>query len=272
MMDKNNRQKAKGTRHKAACLSLTAWAQAFLKKVNSSPQVSGREGELIKATTWPSEKVAPLEYAQQGKRQKALYLSFLALLALLLSACDDAQETPGFTVGSASLEQNEEIPNALQSLTYHEVEVPEGHKSFHVLNRTEKITQYACSSCHGDELPPRAEGENRHAFMHSDIPLNHAASHVMDCRQCHNEKDMDTLRLNDGSSVSFNHSYKLCTQCHFQQGKDWAGGAHGKRMHAWRGKRVIMNCTECHDPHSPKFEQRFPKGRPTIPRTGGSGH
>ena len=51
--------------------------------------------------------------------------------------------------------------------------------------------------------------------------------------------------------VPLNESYRLCAQCHFIQVEAWSGGAHGKRLDTWRGPRVVMNCTDCHNPHDP---------------------
>lgn len=193
------------------------------------------------------------------------------LIIFLLTACEErnfpAQKT---VVGASGNEILEDEATALKTVKSHKVESL-NLKEFFVADRESKISQFACSNCHDKALPERQQGTFRHSFMHLDIEMNHAGTETMDCRSCHNEHNMDTLRMNDGSELSFNHSYKLCTQCHFQQGKDWHGGAHGKRLVSWRGKRVVMNCTECHNPHAPSFHQRFPKGRPTIPRTGG-GH
>ena len=190
-----------------------------------------------------------------------LFTTSLLLLALSLSSCSPDVE-PEYSEKALP-----EVAHKLQGVKSHPVEL-EGHKAFSVADRTSKMTQFECSSCHEGELAARKEGQVRSELMHLDIQMKHAAGSVMDCRSCHNEKNMDTLKLNDGMPVSFNHAYKMCSQCHFQQGKDWAGGAHGKRLYSWYGKRVVMNCTECHDPHSPAFSQRHPKGRQTIPRTG----
>ena len=62
----------------------------------------------------------------------------------------------------------------------------------------------------------------------------------------------------------------LCSQCHYAQGEDWAAGAHGKRLVGWRGPRVVMSCTGCHDPHDPTFGTQIPSPGPRIPRTGGA--
>ena len=189
------------------------------------------------------------------------YLTLVLVLAGVLISCTPEVEA------EYSEKALPEVAHKLQKIKSHPVEL-EGYKAFFVAERTSKMSQFACSSCHEGELPARQEGQARSELMHLDIEMKHAAGSIMDCRTCHNEKDMDTLRLNNGTPVSFNHAYKMCSQCHFEQGKDWAGGAHGKRLHSWYGKRVVMNCTECHDPHSPAFDQRHPKGRQSIPRTG----
>lgn len=207
-----------------------------------------------------------------------VYLSTVLLLLFLIScgkkSTDKADLThPDLPQDPAkSLQLDEEEHNKLKTLKYQLVEGFKNKKPFYVLEREDKIKQFKCSSCHDQPLPERPTGVLRSPLMHTDLKLNHASDAVMDCRSCHNSDDMDTLKLNNKGKVSFNHSYQLCTQCHFQQGKDWAGGAHGKRLHSWRGKRVIMNCTECHDPHDPSFKQHFPVGRPTIPRTGKTAH
>lgn len=89
----------------------------------------------------------------------------------------------------------------------------------------------------------------------------------MDCRSCHDATDLGVLRLNDGTSVGFDHAYRVCAQCHFEQGRDWIGGAHGKRLAAWTGTRVILSCPACHNPHAPRIESRWPVTYPRIPRT-----
>jgi len=89
----------------------------------------------------------------------------------------------------------------------------------------------------------------------------------MDCRSCHNPADLNTLVLNDGTPVGLDQVYRLCAECHFEQERDWAGGAHGKRVGGWNSERVILNCTDCHDPHAPAFESRWPVLYPRIPRT-----
>jgi hypothetical protein len=142
---------------------------------------------------------------------------------------------------------------------------------FYVNKRTEHITQYPCASCHTKpiEKPQRERISQR--WSHLNIQLTHGQTTGLDCQSCHNYDNFEQLQLQNGQTTTFDHAYELCRQCHFQQANDWAGGAHGKRLAGWRGKRVINNCTDCHNPHAPAFDQRIPLKSPTIPRTG-QGH
>jgi hypothetical protein len=72
--------------------------------------------------------------------------------------------------------------------------------------------------------------------------------------------------------VALDHAYRLCAECHSPQVTAWAAGAHGKRLDGWRGRRVVMGCAECHDPHRPSLEQRIPFRSPTLPSGGGGDH
>lgn len=138
---------------------------------------------------------------------------------------------------------------------------------FNVLARSKELLHAPCRNCHLDTFTLTAKSKaaaNRRA--HRDVELNHASSDVMTCATCHNYGNVDFLRKNNGESVSFDHAYQVCRSCHFQQFKDWAGGAHGKRHAFWQGPRVIRNCTGCHNPHKPAFEKRWPVTYPSIPR------
>jgi len=123
--------------------------------------------------------------------------------------------------------------------------------------RKDKVERFRCSQCHNDN-PVRVA---RAAEMaHGDIVLVHGGEEKpLSCFTCHNKDDRDFLVTEDSVTVDMNHSYRLCGQCHFREKKDWVGGAHGKRLSYWAGKRVVKNCTSCHDPHAPRFEKRWPK-------------
>jgi hypothetical protein len=100
---------------------------------------------------------------------------------------------------------------------------------------------------------------------HQDVSLVHPAETGAACANCHASRDVARLELVGGETVPLDHAYRLCGQCHFKQGEAWAGGGHGKRVAAWDGRRVVLNCTGCHDPHRPAFEKRVPFRGPTMP-------
>jgi len=128
---------------------------------------------------------------------------------------------------------------------------------FWTRTRKEKIQRFKCSQCHNNKevlVPQAAE------MAHGDIVLVHGGKQKpLNCFTCHKKDERDFLVVEKGTRVDMDHSYQLCGQCHFRQKSDWVGGAHGKRISHWAGKRVITNCTACHDPHSPRFEKRWPK-------------
>jgi len=128
--------------------------------------------------------------------------------------------------------------------------------AFRVLARKKMIGRYKCSSCHTEKPVTVNKGFE---LTHGDIELKHGAGdQALSCIDCHHPDDRDYLEDKKGRKIDFDHSYQLCGQCHFRQKRDWLGGAHGKRVSNWAGDRVINNCTSCHNPHSPRFEKRFP--------------
>ena len=123
--------------------------------------------------------------------------------------------------------------------------------------RNDKIERFKCSQCHNNkEVKVSWAAE----IAHGNIFLDHGGQEKpLSCFTCHKEDERDFLEIESGLKVDMNHSYQLCGQCHFRQRKDWVGGAHGKRVSYWAGKRVVQNCTSCHSPHSPLFKKRWPK-------------
>lgn len=123
--------------------------------------------------------------------------------------------------------------------------------------RKDKMERFKCTQCHNNkdvQINQAAE------IAHGDITLVHGGQEKpLSCFTCHKEDERDSLETEAGVKVDMDHSYQLCGQCHFRQKKDWVGGAHGKRISTWAGRRVVKNCTSCHDPHSPRFEKRWPK-------------
>jgi hypothetical protein len=131
--------------------------------------------------------------------------------------------------------------------------------------RSPDLSQYPCASCHaGARL---TTGIDRVADAHPDIPSLHPAETGAACTSCHASTDVDLLTLQSGEVVTLDHVYRLCAQCHFREADGWAAGAHGKRLDGWQGRRVVMSCTDCHDPHEPSLETRMPFRPPRLQRS-----
>ncbi len=139
-----------------------------------------------------------------------------------------------------------------------------GETSFEVHARGGEIGQYPCSTCHEQALPIAEQAETQLRWAHQNIRPLHPSQGQ--CSTCHNYGDLNTLQLEDGRAIDFDHAYQLCARCHFEQARDWAGGAHGKRLGGWTGRRVVLNCTDCHDPHAPAFAPRMPVRGPQVQR------
>jgi len=122
--------------------------------------------------------------------------------------------------------------------------------------RKDKIERFKCSQCHNNKDVKVVKAAE---MAHGDIILDHGGDErPFSCFTCHKKDERDFLVTEEGLKVDMDHIYQMCAQCHFRQKKDWVGGAHGKRVFYWAGKRVVKNCTSCHDPHSPRFEKRWP--------------
>lgn len=153
------------------------------------------------------------------------------------------------------------------------IKITEGEHTFLIPERKGHIKSFACIECHSKPLS-QMKGLNKQK-AHWDIKLNHANSEIMNCATCHNGNDMNNLNTLTGENVDFNLSFKLCAQCHSSEFKDWKGGAHGKKVAGWAPPRASMTCVNCHNPHSPSFEKRWPVKYNTqkgIERKEGLGH
>lgn len=134
-------------------------------------------------------------------------------------------------------------------------------------SRAASINQFPCTSCHLGRRVVMARDRIKDA--HNNIQPLHPGQTGQVCSTCHSPDDVALLTLKGGQQVTLDESYRLCAQCHFLEARDWAGGAHGKRLDGWQGRRVIMACADCHDPHNPAVQPRVPFRAPTIERIRG---
>lgn len=130
--------------------------------------------------------------------------------------------------------------------------------------RSADLSQYPCSSCHqGRQVVMDAK---RITDAHQNIQPLHPSQTGASCSTCHAADNVAELALRGGGRAPLVGSYRICAQCHFSQADAWAAGAHGKRLDGWAGRRVVMACTDCHDPHAPAVQPRIPFRAPEIAR------
>ena len=130
--------------------------------------------------------------------------------------------------------------------------------------RSPDLGQYPCTSCHlGRRM---VLNEVRIKDVHQNIQPSHPAQTGATCATCHAADNVELLALKNGERATLDHAYRVCAQCHFSQAESWAGGAHGKRLDGWQGRRVVMGCADCHDPHQPTIESRIPFHAPQLKR------
>lgn len=128
--------------------------------------------------------------------------------------------------------------------------------------RAADLGQYPCTSCHlGRKIILKDE---RRKDAHQNIKPVHPAQTGALCSTCHSADNVEMLTLKSGERATLDHTYRLCAQCHFSQAESWAGGAHGKRLDGWQGRRVVTGCADCHDPHDPTVGKRVPFRAPQL--------
>jgi hypothetical protein len=135
-----------------------------------------------------------------------------------------------------------------------------GAPPFVVVPQKDKLTWFPCTNCHAALHP---DPTPRKLLSPHPAALSHGDGRIW-CLDCHQLNDRDHLHTLAGQAVDFDAAYLVCGQCHFNRQKDWYFGAHGKRVGNWRGRRLIYNCTHCHDPHSPNLKPRAPERPPPV--------
>lgn len=132
---------------------------------------------------------------------------------------------------------------------------------FQVTARKHIVNPDGCVNCHADNTLLKPELSNKPEIQraHWNINLNHGNAVDLQCMVCHDHSNNMALKNLTGKTIGFDHSYKLCQQCHQQEVEDWVGGAHGQRASGWGGARIVKNCAECHNPHDPGFHKQWPE-------------
>ena len=186
--------------------------------------------------------------------------SSVVVLLLLISSCKHKEDEYHSITDKIKAESKNYHGTSISSekFTDHidKIEISSDGKTFYIPDRKGKITSFACTECHSKPLQKMQSKDIKKA--HWNIKINHASKEVMNCVTCHNSKNMDNLQSLTGSKIDFNRSFNLCSQCHQKQHKDWAGGAHGKRIGGWAKPRVSLTCVNCHNPHSPAIDAKWP--------------
>ncbi len=121
------------------------------------------------------------------------------------------------------------------------------------------MTQYPCTACHQGTMTTGDLPVERHPDVRSLHPGG------AECALCHVPGQVDRLVVRGMEPPTLDHAYQLCAQCHFSETNAWAAGVHGKRLEGWAGRRVVMNCADCHNPHEPALDPRIPYPAPRIP-------
>lgn len=124
-----------------------------------------------------------------------------------------------------------------------------------------------CNDCHSLFENTREPG--RALTQHTHVKLSHGNNDG--CLNCHDKADRETLTLRGGGIVGYDQVEQLCAQCHGPIYRDWQRGAHGKTVGYWNtdlGEGVKLSCSQCHDPHSPAYDDIAPLPGPNTLRMG----
>lgn len=122
-----------------------------------------------------------------------------------------------------------------------------------------------CFICHSVQIPDQTVVQP--AFAHATVKLEHGVNNR--CYNCHHIYDRDKLAGDGESKIHFSNPEQLCARCHGIIYRDWSAGTHGLRQGKWLlaiGESAKnFTCTECHDPHAPKFNYAVVAPPPVWP-------
>jgi hypothetical protein len=189
--------------------------------------------------------------------------AWLAAAAVLLVACQQEPVSPPVL----KITERAEAPNPNAGLSSEafigsgprvEVTGYPDRTRFFTLARMPAIEKYPCATCHTVAVERMRAPAGAPRRAHWDVSLDHAPAAVMSCATCHALDSPDALRTLERRPVDFDHSYQVCAQCHSRQASDWSAGAHGKRVGGWAPPRVVYPCAQCHNPHHPRWDTRWP--------------
>lgn len=177
---------------------------------------------------------------------------------------DSVQQTPQ-TAPTRRLSIDEVTSPDLEASPHQVYQLFKNIPSFEVIPSKIDTEMHPCGNCHQwvkSNLTPRKLDNT----PHDNFELKHGlhGKGQFWCFTCHNSDGTGALKTLDGEPVDFKDAYIICSQCHVKQARDWAFGAHGKRLSNWQGKRQVFNCTVCHYQHSPSFKPRNAMAGPEI--------
>lgn len=186
-------------------------------------------------------------------------ISFLLVVSMLSSCKHKEDEYHNITDKIKAKSKNYKGVSVSSEPYFGDIEmikISEDGQSFLIPERKGNIKSYACVECHAKPLKQMQSKDLKKA--HWNISIKHANANTMNCITCHDGNNMDNLHSLTGTKIDFNKSYKLCSQCHTKQFKDWKGGAHGKKIGGWAPPRASLTCVNCHNPHKPSFVSKWP--------------
>ena len=123
---------------------------------------------------------------------------------------------------------------------------------------------HPCSNCHQWVVSnPQPRKLNN---PHNNFELQHGlhGKGGFWCFTCHDVKNNGSVEDTGRRNGRLQPRLRRVWPVPYQQARDWANGAHGKRVGNWQGKRQVLNCTACHYQHRPTIKPREPLPGPVM--------